>query len=150
MPTILMHLPRRRSSSWRGAKRGCVVTCGVVARRWWRAPGAGPYGDGHACLPRALAVRATNDDPAVLSDGGLLAQRARRRWDARVETLVQQARTLILSGTHGNSRTIKLEHYLLIAAMCSWSCAVVRIPSWLPRWLSTRWQSERFLKIFSL
>ena len=35
------------------------------------------------------------------SDGGLLAQRARRR-DACVETLVQQARALIMSGTHGH------------------------------------------------
>ena len=53
------------------------------------------------CLPRALAVRAIHDDPAVSSDGGLLAQRARRR-DACVETLVQQARALIMSGTHGH------------------------------------------------
>ena len=43
----------------------------------------------------ALAVRAIHDDPVVSSDGGLLAQRARRR-DACVETLVQQARTLLM------------------------------------------------------
>ena len=58
-------------------------------------------GDGHACLPRALAVRAIHDDPVASSDSGLLAQRARRR-DACVETLVQQARALIMSGTHGH------------------------------------------------
>ena len=63
--------------------------------------GMGSAGDGHACLPRALAVRAIHDDPAVSSDGGLLAQRARRR-DACVETLVQQARTPIMSSTHGH------------------------------------------------
>ena len=58
--------------------------------------------DGHACLPRALAVRAINDDPAVSSDGGLAAQRTHRRCVARVETLVQQARALIMTGTHGH------------------------------------------------
>ena len=31
-----------RRSSWRRASRGGVVACGVVARRWWRALGAGP------------------------------------------------------------------------------------------------------------
>ena len=31
-----------RRSSIRRAKRGGVVACGVVARSWWRAPGAGP------------------------------------------------------------------------------------------------------------
>ena len=36
-----------------------------------------------------------------LYDGGLLAQRARRR-EVCVETLVQQARTPILSGIHGH------------------------------------------------
>ena len=40
--------------------------------------------------------------PAVSSDGGLLAQRVRRRCVACVETLVQQARTPIMSGTHGH------------------------------------------------
>ena len=39
----------------------------------------------------------------------------------------KQARALIVSGTMD---------------MCSWSCAVPRIPSWLPRRLSTLWQSE--------
>ena len=67
-----------RRSSWRRAKRGCVVACGVVAGGG-ELPGSSSVGDGHACLPRALAVRAINDDPAVSSDGGLLAQRARRR-----------------------------------------------------------------------
>ena len=63
--------------------------------------GARPAGDGHACLPCALAVRVIHHDPAVSSYGGLLAQRARRR-EVCVETLVQQARALILSGTHGH------------------------------------------------
>ena len=39
---------------------------------------------------------------AVSSDGGLLGQRTRRRCVACVETLVQQARTLIMSGIHGH------------------------------------------------
>ena len=56
-------------------------------------PGSSSVGDGHAWLLRALAFRAIHDDPAVSSDGGLLAQRARRRCVARVET-----------------RTSKLEH----------------------------------------
>ena len=90
-----------RRSSWRRAKRGGVVACGVVAGSG-ELPGSSSVGDGHACLPRALAVRAINDDPAVTSDGGLLAQRARRRCVACVETLVQQARALIMSGTHGH------------------------------------------------
>ena len=64
--------------------------------------GAGAAGDGHACLPRAFAVRAIHDDPVVSSDGGLLAQRARRH-DACVEILVQQARTPIMSSTHGHA-----------------------------------------------
>ena len=63
-------------------------------------PGAGSAGDGHACPPRA-PVRAIHDDPVVTSEGGLLAQRVRRRH-ACVETLVQQARALIMSGTHGH------------------------------------------------
>ena len=89
-----------RRSSWRRAKRGGVVACGVVAGRG-EQPGSSSVGDGHACLPRALAVRAIHDDPAVSSDGGLLAQRARRRCVACVDTLVQQARTPIMSGIHG-------------------------------------------------
>ena len=89
-----------RCSSWRRAKRGGVVACGVVAGSG-ELPASSSVSDGHACLPRALAVRAINDDPAVSSDGGLSAQRARRR-DACVETLVQQARALIMSGTHGH------------------------------------------------
>ena len=88
-----------RRSSWRRAKRGGVVACGVVAGRG-ELPGSSSVSDGHACFPRAFAVRAIHDDPAVSSDGGLLAQRARRR-DACVETLVQQARALLMSGIHG-------------------------------------------------
>ena len=92
-----------RRSSWRRANTGGVVACGVQGRLvdgGGELPGADFAGDGHACLPRALAVRAINDDPVVTSDGGLLAQRA-RRCDACVETLVQQARAPILSSTHG-------------------------------------------------
>ena len=61
-----------RRSSWRRAKRGGVVACGVVAGGG-ELPGSSSVGDGHACLPRALAFRAINDDPAVSSDSGLLA-----------------------------------------------------------------------------
>ena len=50
-----------RRSSWRRAKRGGVVACGVVAGRG-ELPGSSSVGDGHACVPRALAVRAINDD----------------------------------------------------------------------------------------
>ena len=87
-----------RRASWRRAKRGGVVACGVVAGSG-ELPGSSSVSDGHACLPRAHAVRAINDDPAVSSDGGLAAQRTRRRC---VETLVQQARALIMTGTHGH------------------------------------------------
>ena len=71
-----------------------MVACGVVVGSG-ELLGSIPAGDGHACLPRA-PVRAINDDPAVLSDGGLLVQRARRRCVAYVEILVQQARTPIM------------------------------------------------------
>ena len=40
-------------SSWRRAKRGGVVACGVVAGGG-ELPGSSSAGDGHACLPRAL------------------------------------------------------------------------------------------------
>ena len=93
-----------RRSSWRRAKRGGVVACGVqgpLVDGSGELPGAGSAGDGHACLPCA-PVRAINDDPVVTSEGGLLAQRARRRCDTCVETLVQQARTPIMSGIHGH------------------------------------------------
>ena len=43
-----------RRSSWRRAKRGGVVACGVVAGSG-ELPGA--------FVPRALVVRAINDDP---------------------------------------------------------------------------------------
>ena len=80
-----------RRSSWRRAKRGGVVACGVEGPLMdgsGELPGAGSVGDGHACLPCA-PVRAIFDDPFVTSEGGLLAQRARRRCDACVGTLVQ-------------------------------------------------------------
>ena len=90
-----------RRSCWRRAKRGGVVACGVVPGRG-EVLGSSSVGDGHACLPRVLAVRAIHDDPAVSSDGGLLAQRARRRCVACIETLLQQARALLKRGTHGH------------------------------------------------
>ena len=93
-----------RRSSWRRAERGCVVACGVqgpLVDGGGELPGAGSAGDGHACLPCA-PVRAINDDPVVTSEGGLLAQRVRRRCVACVETLVQQVRTLLMSGIHGH------------------------------------------------
>ena len=94
-----------RRSSWRRAKRDGVVACGVqgpLVDGGGELPGAGSAGDGHACLPCA-PVRAINDDPVVTSEGGLLAQRARRRCDTCVETLVQQARAQIMMGTHGHA-----------------------------------------------
>ena len=93
-----------RRSSWRRAKRGGVVACGVqgpLVDGGGELPQAGSAGDGHACLPCA-PVRAINDDPVVTSEGGLLAQRARRRCDTCVETLVQKARATIMIGTHGH------------------------------------------------
>ena len=90
-----------RRSSWRRAKRGCVVACGVVAGSG-ELPGSSSAGDGHACLPCA-PVRAIHDDPVVTSEGGLSAQRGRRRCDTCVETLVQQARTPTMSSTHGHA-----------------------------------------------
>ena len=78
-----------RCSSWRRAKRGGVVACGVkgpLVDGGGELPGAGSAGDGHACLPCA-PVRAINNDPVVTSEGGLLAQRARRRCDTCFETL---------------------------------------------------------------
>ena len=91
-----------RRSSWRRAKRGGVVACGVqgpLVDGGGELPGAGSAGDGHACLPCA-PVRGFNNDPVVTSEGGLLAERVRRRCDTCVESLVQQARTPILSGIH--------------------------------------------------
>ena len=94
-----------RRSSWRRAKRGRVVACGVqgpLVDGGGELPGAGSAGDGHACLLCA-PVRAINDDPVVTSEGGLLAQRARRHCDTCVETLVQQARTPTMSSNHGHA-----------------------------------------------
>ena len=58
---------------------------------------------------RAMRAEWQADDPDasaaqedVSSDGGLAAQRTRRRCVACVETLVQQARALIMTGTHGH------------------------------------------------
>ena len=80
-----MHLPRRRSGARLGDGLSAVVwsTCGVVSEGG-RAPGAGTR-----LSTASLAVRVIHHDPAVSSDGGLLAQRARRRCVACVEILVQ-------------------------------------------------------------
>ena len=51
-----------RRSSWRRAERGGVVACGVVAGSG-EIPGSSSVSDGHACPPRALVVRAIDDDP---------------------------------------------------------------------------------------
>ena len=45
-----------RRSSWRRAQRGGVVACEVVAGGG-ELLGTGSAGDGHACLPRALALQ---------------------------------------------------------------------------------------------
>ena len=71
-----------RRSCWKRAKRGGVVTCGVVSEEG-RAPGT------TRLSAVSLAVRAIHYDPAVLSDGCLLAQCARRRCVAIIEILVQ-------------------------------------------------------------
>ena len=94
-----------RRSSWRRAKRGGVVACGVqgaLVDGSGELPEAGSASDGHACL-QCAPVRAINDDPVVTSEGGLLAQRARRRCDTCVERLVQQARTPTMSSIHGHA-----------------------------------------------
>ena len=85
-----------------GQARWCgrLRSPGSLCRWGGELLGAGSAGGGHACLPCA-PVRAINNDPVVMSEGGLLAQRARRRCDTCVETLVQQARTPITSGIHG-------------------------------------------------
>ena len=65
-------------------QRGGVVACGVqgpLVDGGGELPGAGSAGDGHACLPRALAVRVIHHDPALTSEG---------------------ARTPILSSIHGH------------------------------------------------
>ena len=95
-----------------------------------------------------MAVRTINDDPAVSSDGGLLAQRARRR-DACVETLVQQARALIMSGTHGH---VFLELCCasdseLAAAMVGHSVAIRVTSSEDLQLTSTRLALHRLLRI---
>ena len=90
-----------RRSYLRRANRGGVVDSGVVAGSG-ELPGSSSVGDGHAWIPCA-PVRAINDDRVVLSDGGLLAQRARRRCVAYDETLVRQVRTSMLSGVLGHA-----------------------------------------------
>ena len=56
-----------RCPSWRRAKRGSVVACGVqgpLVDGSGKLPGAGSAGDGHACLPFA-PVRAIHDHPGI-------------------------------------------------------------------------------------
>ena len=48
-----------RRSSWRRAKRG---GCRLRSPGSGELPGSSSVGDGHACLTRALAVRAIGDD----------------------------------------------------------------------------------------
>ena len=98
-----MHLPRRRSGARLGDGLSAVVWS--LAESWL---GVASY------LDRVLLVMDTpvyrvpcqsgqpKMTPAVSTDGGLLAQRARRRCVACVETLVQQARALIVSGINGH------------------------------------------------
>ena len=90
-----------RHSYLRRANCGGVVACGVVAGSG-ELLGTSFVGDGHAWIPCA-PVRAIDDDRVVLSDGGLLAQRARRRCVPYDETLVRQARTSMLSGVLGHA-----------------------------------------------
>ena len=75
-----MHLPRRRSGARLGDELSAVVWS--LAESWLEVA---------SYLDRVLLVM-----------GGLLAQRARRRCVACVETLVQQARAQIMSGIHGH------------------------------------------------
>ena len=62
---------KERRSSWRRAKRGGVVACGVqgpLVDGGGELLGAGSAGVGHACLP-CSPVRAIDDDPVVTSEG---------------------------------------------------------------------------------
>ena len=66
MLTILMHLPRRRSGARLGDGLSAVVWS--PAESWLgtgELPGSSSVGDGHACLPRALAVRAITLPPEI-------------------------------------------------------------------------------------
>ena len=118
-----------RRSSWRRAKRGGVVACGVVARRG-QLPGSSSVSDGHACLPRALAVRAINDDPAVSSDGGLAA--------------------LIMSGTDGHVflELCCVSDSELAAAVVEHSVAIRVTSSEDLQLTNTRCALHRLLRIF--
>ena len=137
-----------RRSSWRRAKRGGVVACGVVAGRG-ELPGSSSVSDGHACVPRALAARAINDDPAVSSDGGLAAQLTRRPCVACVETLVQQARALIMTGTHGHVflELCRASDSELAAAVVEHSVAIRVTSSEDLQLDSTRYALHRLLRI---
>ena len=107
-PTILMHLPRRRSGARLGDGLSAVVRS--LAGSW--IGGGGEHlervrtvMDTPVYRARALAVRAIDDDPAVSSDGGLMAQWLSVLAVAALPAMrlsYQHARTLILSGTHGH------------------------------------------------
>ena len=95
-----------------------------------------------------LVVRAINEDPAVSSDG-LAAQRSRRCCVACVETLVQQARALIMTGTHGH---VFLELCCasdseLAAAVVEQSVAILVTSSEDLQLASTRCALHRLLRI---
>ena len=100
VPDAVAAQEERRSFGKR-VKR-CGVVQGPLVDGGGELVGAGSAGDGNACLPCA-PVRAINDDLVVKSGGGFLAQRARRRCDTCVETLVQQARTPTMSSIHGHA-----------------------------------------------
>ena len=98
-----MHLPRRRS----GARLGDVLSAVVwsLAESWL---GGANYLDRVPLAMDTPVYRVPLQfeqfvmTPLYRVDGGLLAHRTRRRCVACVETLVQQARTPIMSGTHGH------------------------------------------------
>ena len=99
---LTMHTPRRRSGARLGDGLSAVVWS--LAESW---PGVASYLDRVLLAMDTPGYRVPQFEqfmktPVVTSEGGLLAQGTRRRCVACVETLVQQARALIMSGTHGH------------------------------------------------
>ena len=97
---------------------------------------------------RAPQFEQFNDDRVILSDGGLLAQRARRRCVAYDETLVRQARTSMLSGVLGHAfldlcRVSDSE----VAAGVVEHCVVIRDSCFDLQPMSTWRAMRRFLRI---
>ena len=84
-----------------------------------------------------------------MSEGGLLAQRARRRCDTCVETLVQQARAPIMIGTHGHAfLELCCSSDSELAAMVVEHSVVIRVTSFEDLQLtSTRPALDRLLMI---